>query len=196
MSKNGRRADAPPDPYPEDEVQFQTNGTIRFRIEGENHVLRRPTVGELRAYVRLWNEYEAARNAAAAAANADGPAADSPDEWEPEPFDTELWERGWMDWWRKVFDGDDELKGLDRSAASLPDEFEDCPQWLLNIDLVTETFGHWRTVPWVGGTSPTQQKEAAQNDTLQKLGPALQAASPLLAPMLEANRNASATPNT
>jgi hypothetical protein len=197
MSKNGtRRPDAPPDALAEDEVQFQTNGTLRFRIGGVNHLLRRPTVGELRAYVRLWNEYEAARNVAAKTANEDPPEG-APDDWAPEPFDTELWERGWMDWWRTVFAGnDDDLKGLDRSGAGLPEQFEDCPQWLLHIDLVSETFTHWRTVPWVGGTSPTQQREAAQQLQVEKLGPALQAVSPLLAPALAALPNANATPNS
>lgn len=187
-----------PDELIEDEVAFQTNGTVRMRIDGDVHVLRRPTVGELRTYGEAWKAYEADRNQAARDANAER---SEDDPAEPPTFDHDRWDAEWIDWWRMVFTGtgdasvDHPLKGLDRSGLGLAAEWQDCPQWLLSVDLVTEMFTHWRTVPWVGGTSPSQRKEAAQVDEAVRLAPTMAAVAPLVAGAVQ-QQNASATNNT
>lgn len=173
MAKNGNRVNGATTRSPnshDDEVKFERNGTITIFEGGRGHHLVHPTVGQLRAYGDDFNQLQRDQAAARDAAEAEPADGDTAPE-----YDAEVFTEQWLAWWRLVFEGDEgrNLAPLDRDQCPLPDDSDLIPGWLLDPQLVSECFKVWRTVPWAGGTSPAQTKEAALTAQLKEMGPAL-----------------------
>jgi len=194
MAKTKARRDAG-----EDEVAFHANGTMTLKTGGEVHKLRRPTVGELRRFADVMNEIgdddKALRGMVEAAQTAwDTQEPATRENLRPPNYDaaTSGIHARMFDWWRTVVDELDTNGGQLPTGEDEADRNDDMPPWLVDVALINETFKVWRSVPWAGGTSPTERTQAAQIEMAQKMAPALSAAGPALTAMLG---NGSATPS-
>lgn len=175
MAKNGRAGPTAARPSHDDEVKFEKNGTVTIFEGGRGHHLMHPTVGQLRVYgadfTQLQEDQAAARAKEAETADSD----------DPFEYDDKVFTAQWLAWWRLVIEGDEHqgVAALDRDACPLPADDDGVPGWLLDGSLVSELFKVWRTVPWAGGSSPTQTEEAALMEKMRTAGPAV-------APLLQA----------
>jgi hypothetical protein len=121
-----------------DEFNAQSNGKLRLIVDGENYLLRRPKIGELRELEEAITEIGAAERAELVAAAAEERAA--------RDFTQEI-----LAWWRRV------VTLLEESGKTLPDVDDDLPAWMLNATLLGDARVVWREVPYGPGGQPTRK---------------------------------------
>jgi hypothetical protein len=168
-------------PVPEDRWEPQSNGTIKAVIGGERFRLRRPTIGEQREFVERLEEIadEQTQFNEKVRAAADAAAAGDPD---PNGLTAATLrserraaerhaEEALLGWWRRV------ISTLETDGATLPEDDDDLPSWLLGPQLTAETRRVWLQIPWGPGGSPSQQEAAKATRQLQGALSALQTRS-------------------
>ena len=141
---------------PIDKFDTSVSGVVKATITGQRYHLRRPTIGENRAFLEALTGLQET-NAAAR---------------EADTYDQAEAEHALFDWWREVF------RTLDTSKleGELPEDDDQLPPWFLAPDLIADTRAHWASVPWGPGGSPSQRAAAAADKTVGSLGRLLNAA--------------------
>ncbi len=116
-----------------DRVDAKPNGTVEFVLAADTYTLRRPTVGQLRAFEESLNAV----------------AEDTKD------ADLDAQQAALFGWWRSVF--------LAIGSRPLDLDDDDLPPWMPTAALIVEVRHHWRSVPWGPGGQPTTRmmQEAA-----------------------------------
>lgn len=111
-----------------DGVDLLDNGQVLLRMNGAEWQLRRPKIGELRAFYERMKEVLDAQSG-------------TEDRWEAIRAGEAL-----ADYWQEVVNvlrGDDD--------GEFPSDFDDLPVWLLSAELMVKVENHWREVPYLSG---------------------------------------------
>lgn len=132
----------------DDLFEPKPSGVIETCIAGHRYRLRRPLLGEIRAYYALLDEM-----AADEAAELLKPPAEQ---------DTDGINARLLGWWRMVVN--------ELSEGTLPEGDDDLPPWLLHRELITEVKAHWLSVPWGPGGSPSERQAASLMKLTGSLG--------------------------
>jgi hypothetical protein len=112
---------------------LKKNGTVFLRWEGQQEgsiqerTLRRPTLGQYRAFVELLGELS--------------------ERGEGEEASLGSGLQATVNWLRIIFNGDEGrgVRGL--SDRPLPDDDEELPAWLVSGDVARDLILHWQTSP-------------------------------------------------
>lgn len=143
-------------------IDYKPDGTIRL-ISGTTQLrLRRPKNGARRELEELWQrtvetETEGKRRV-------DEMGVDDEDALKVAQKENRVEVHASIfDWWREV------ARMLDDRGGKFPDDDDEMPTWLLNVETITEAFSHWASVPWVPGHRPSVREAEAMGPMLDKL---------------------------
>lgn len=152
----------------EDGVAITATGLIKLTIDGVEHTLRRPTIGQRRELEKegvavakrqmALDERLTARAAAAKAEASDSQPAATGDASEPtvedaqavaaaytaeDDTESDAIEHDFCDWWRHMF------ATLGTDGYLLPDDDDEMPGWLPHFGLLRKVREAWLRLPWL-----------------------------------------------
>lgn len=137
-----------------DTVEFTDAGLLKVQVDEQTFTLRRPKIGELRAFDEAWTAIGNAQTARQEMLAGLDPEArkDTP----PHDFADEF-----IAWYRQVFEV--------LSDTPLPEADDDLPGWFVGAEAGNEMRPKWKSVPWVAGAKPSEQTAAATFNQLAQM---------------------------
>ena len=143
-------------------IDYKTDGTIRIISGSVQLRIKRPIAGQFRELNEAWSRVvETERDAIAALDLA--PTDDEEAQVSARRAKDDAVHGAIYDWWREV------ARMLDERGGKFPDDDDEMPIWLLNVETVNEAFGHWKSVPWVPGRRPSVREAEEMGPMLEKL---------------------------
>lgn len=129
-------------PEIDDGLDVTPAGVLRMTASGQQYLLRRPKIGEMRRLEEELRTIGADQRAELDAARDEGR--------DPVPVDDRV-----LAWVR------DAVATLERSGKTLPDDDDELPGWMLNPAFPSELRALWRSTPWTAGANPTTRLTSA-----------------------------------